>query len=312
MKRNKLFLTTAICSAVVLVSAPFAQAAITTTTTTTNSYDYPDSSPTVSSSSSRVEDCPVQYSDSGGGSSDGGSRSTGGGWVDTNGDGKGDTHSSKAGPGNYNSSETKGGFASGNTSVSKSGNVSGSHDNGYEGKSSGASSSSSSSGSGGGGGSSSRVICTYFYQKGEINDIAYYADIDFTRKYLSDTMVRGYHVWGIWYVEQMRKNPGGLLERIMRPIALHRANEIAYQMGVGAAPDAFGKLCRAILEPFCFALGLFAREQDWKRLYAPDSFKDFADGYRRYESYKTAQTMRRIDPRPTHVLDARFYRESWI
>ena len=74
---------------------------------------------------------PPPYSGDGGGDGH-----TGGGWVDTDGDGRGDTRASEAPPGNYNSSNTRGGSASGRTDISSSGWVSGTHDSGFTGRSS--------------------------------------------------------------------------------------------------------------------------------------------------------------------------------
>jgi hypothetical protein len=89
--------------------------------------------------------------------------------------------------------------------------------------------------------------------------------MEFTFKNLSQTTVRGYHVWAIPYVRLMRKSP--LAEKIMRPIAIWRAEELAHKMGVLQKGNWKGKIVRATLEPLCFAIGLFAKEQDWESLW---------------------------------------------
>ncbi|MGI9284873.1 MAG: hypothetical protein ACR2P1_05760, partial [Pseudomonadales bacterium] len=53
-------------------------------------------------------------------------------------------------------------------------------------------------------GGSSRVICTYFYQKGELARGDWAADLRFTRNNLSEQTVRGYHAWAIPTVRLMR------------------------------------------------------------------------------------------------------------
>lgn len=121
------------------------------------------------------------------------------------------------------------------------------------------------SGSGGGGGGSSRVICTHFYAKGEIPKDVWRADLAFTKANLSETTVRGYHAWAIGYVKLMRKF--SLAEDIMRPIALHRAQELAYQMGVVNKGSWRGKLARLALEPLCFAIGTFVGASDYMALW---------------------------------------------
>jgi hypothetical protein len=121
------------------------------------------------------------------------------------------------------------------------------------------SSSSSSSNSG------SRVICTHFYRKGEIDKRIWRADLEFTAKHLHPATVRGYQYWAIPYVLLMRKSR--LAENIMRPLAIARAKELAFQMGVAEKGSLPGKVVRKLLEPVCFAIGLFAGEQDWQSLY---------------------------------------------
>jgi hypothetical protein len=121
------------------------------------------------------------------------------------------------------------------------------------------------SGSGGGGGGSSRVICTHFFAKGEINNEVWRADLAYTKEHLSETTVRGYHAWAIGYVKLMRKSK--LAEDIMRPIALHRAQELAYKMGVLEKGSWRGKLARLALEPLCFAIGTCVGARDYMALW---------------------------------------------
>lgn len=118
---------------------------------------------------------------------------------------------------------------------------------------------------GGGGGGSSRVICTHFYRKGMISRDIWRADMEYTFNYLSPATVRGYQYWAIPYVKLMRKSP--LAEKIMYPLMLARAEELAYQMGVLKKGNWAGKLVRLVFEPICFTIGLFVGEQNWKSLW---------------------------------------------
>lgn len=120
-------------------------------------------------------------------------------------------------------------------------------------------------GGGSGGGGSSRVICTHFYKKGMIDRDVWLADLRFTAEHLPRATVRGYHFWAIPYVRLMRRNT--FAERFMWPLANLRAQELAYQMGVRSKPNYLGKLVRMTLEPVCFAIGLFVKEQNYKSLY---------------------------------------------
>lgn len=120
---------------------------------------------------------------------------------------------------------------------------------------------------GGDGGGGGRVICTHFYRKGEMSREMWRSDLEFTFKNLSPTTVRGYQYWAIPYVKLMRKSK--LAENIMRPLAMHRAQELAYKMGRSPKGSLFGKVVRLIGEPICFTVGLFVGEQNWQSLWTP-------------------------------------------
>lgn len=113
---------------------------------------------------------------------------------------------------------------------------------------------------------SSRVICTHFFRKGMIEQNIWRADLEFTFKHLSPTVVRGYHVWAIPYVKLMRKSP--IAEKIMLPLAKCRAIELAHKMGVVEKGSLRGKMIRAIGEPICFMIGVLAKEQNWESLWS--------------------------------------------
>lgn len=114
-------------------------------------------------------------------------------------------------------------------------------------------------------GSSSRVICTHFYRKGMLSRELWRADMEYTLQHLPQSMVNGYHLWAIPYVRLMRKSP--LAEKLMYPIAYHRAREIAYQMGYLEKGSIRGKIFRSILEPVCAFLGMFTTEKKYQELW---------------------------------------------
>jgi len=118
---------------------------------------------------------------------------------------------------------------------------------------------------GGGSSGGGRVICTHLMRQGLLDPAIWRADLMFTYKHLSPTTVRGYHLWAIPYVRLMRKSP--LAQKLMRPLATWRAEELAYQMGVLQKSNWKGKFVRWTCEPICFALGVFANEQNWQSLW---------------------------------------------
>lgn len=91
------------------------------------------------------------------------------------------------------------------------------------------------------------------------------ADMEYTLQHLPQSMVNGYHLWAIPYVRLMRKSP--LAEKLMYPIAYHRAREIAYQMGYLEKGSIRGKIIRATLELVCAFLGMFTAEKKYQELW---------------------------------------------
>ena len=109
-----------------------------------------------------------------------------------------------------------------------------------------------------------RVICNELMRQGIMDRKHVLLDYKFTRDYLTPTHVRGYHVWAVWMVKQMRK---GKFVKFWKHVAGHRANEIAYIYGERDKPDYLGKVYRKILEPICWSVGLLCKKSDWSILY---------------------------------------------
>jgi len=115
-----------------------------------------------------------------------------------------------------------------------------------------------------GGAVGGRVICNELMRQGILDRKHVLLDYRFTRDYLTPTHVRGYHVWAVWMVKQMRK---GKFVKFWKHVAGHRANEIAYIYGERDKPDYLGKVYRKILEPICWSVGLLCKKSDWSILY---------------------------------------------
>ena len=111
-----------------------------------------------------------------------------------------------------------------------------------------------------------RVICNELCRQGVMTRKQVVLDYRFTRDYLTPQHVRGYHVWAVWMVKQMRQ---GRFVKFWKHVAGHRANEIAYIYGERDKPDYLGKVYRRILEPTCWVMGAFCKATDWSILYKP-------------------------------------------
>ena len=111
----------------------------------------------------------------------------------------------------------------------------------------------------------SRVICTYFYKKDMLSTDLWRADMEYTRKYISEQTIRGYHFWAIPYVKWMNRSK--LAESFILPLAKWRAEEISFKLGERSKPNYKGKIIRLIGEPICWIIGLFVSEQNWEILW---------------------------------------------
>jgi hypothetical protein len=109
-----------------------------------------------------------------------------------------------------------------------------------------------------------RVVCNELYRLGYLTREQVIDDYRFTRDFLSPQLVRGYHVWAIPVVNQMRK---GRMIGFWRHLCVHRAKEIAYIYGKRDKPDYLGKIYRRLLEWPSWTIGFFCKASDWSILY---------------------------------------------
>lgn len=182
-----------------------------------------------------------------------------GSYVDTDGDGFGDTPSSQVGPNDPNYG-TSGGYGE----PSRPGGGP------------------SNQNQGGGNGSSGRVICTELYYQALMTRKDWAMDCQHAARYLSRHTVNGYQWWAKWAVlSQMRdKNgmprtdfAGRMATRFWKYLAQRRANEIRHVLKTknprkyawiegGERPDWIGRAIRITLEPMCWCIGHVVGKQD--------------------------------------------------
>jgi len=116
--------------------------------------------------------------------------------------------------------------------------------------------------SGGGSGSNARVICTYFYGRGEFDLQDLQNDTEFSRNNLGDTVKIGYWIWAIPLVEWMRRHEKSthlwprLVINATRLFATTRAKELSYKMGARTHGSVIGKMVRLFGEGGCYLVGL--------------------------------------------------------
>jgi len=113
-----------------------------------------------------------------------------------------------------------------------------------------------------GSGSNARVICTYFWHRGEFDVQDLKNDTEFSRNSLSDTTKIGYWVWAIPLVEWMKKHEKSthwwpkLVIGATRLFATARAIELSHKMGTRPQGSVIGKMVRLFGESGCYLIGL--------------------------------------------------------
>ena len=109
------------------------------------------------------------------------------------------------------------------------------------------------------------VICNELERQGLMTRRQVMISYKFTHQHLSDQHERGYHLWAIAVVNQMRQ---GRMVNFWLHIATHRANEIEHFYGLKEKPDYLGKLYRLALEPVCWMIGACCTpNENWEKLY---------------------------------------------
>ena len=133
----------------------------------------------------------------------------------------------------------------------------------------------------GGSGGSSRVICTYFYSKGQFDLKDLQLDTEFSRNYLNDTVKIGYWFWAIPLVKWMEKHEQSthwwpkLVIKATKLFAQTRSVEISYKMGGRDKGSILGKLVRLFGETGCYLAGLMIRP------FVSDKYATFLKDYKK-------------------------------
>lgn len=114
-------------------------------------------------------------------------------------------------------------------------------------------------------GGTTRVICTYFYGRGEFDLQDLKNDTEFSRQSLSDEVKIGYWIWAIPLVDWMKKHEQSthwwpkLVINATRLFATTRAKELSYKMGTRTKGSMIGKMVRLVGEGGCYIVGTICK-----------------------------------------------------
>ena len=113
------------------------------------------------------------------------------------------------------------------------------------------------------GGGDVTYICTALYEMGDMKKYIYKYDHLYGRK-VHPATYRGYALWGEPLARQIKKK--GIVYKIIKPIALTWANQMAYDLSKGkhGKDNKAMKIAKTIGEGICYTLGqIFKRRKIW-------------------------------------------------
>ena len=105
------------------------------------------------------------------------------------------------------------------------------------------------------------VICTEMHRQGYIDDKTLAADASFGKKQ-DLTVISGYHAWAIPLAAAMKKSKA--VTKIVKPIALAWAENMAYSEGIRNKPNIIGAIIHKIGVPVCKLIGTLRRGVAWQ------------------------------------------------
>ena len=109
----------------------------------------------------------------------------------------------------------------------------------------------------------STFICTALYEMGDMKKSIYKYDSMYGKK-INSAIYRGYALWGEPLAKQIKKK--GLVYKLIKPIALTWANQMAYDLSKGKTGknSLAMKITKTIGEGCCYILGqIFKRRTLW-------------------------------------------------
>lgn len=97
------------------------------------------------------------------------------------------------------------------------------------------------------------VICTELFRQGVISSEWYIADHQYAQKYISETVIRGYHYWAIPVTKLMKKSV--FITNLVKPFGKAWAQHMAYKMGVTNKDSLLGGILETIGMPISYYIG---------------------------------------------------------
>ncbi|MEZ5902949.1 MAG: calcium-binding protein [Alphaproteobacteria bacterium] len=111
-----------------------------------------------------------------------------------------------------------------------------------------------------------KVLCGHYFSRGMLSIEIYEGDLAFAASQFNEATRRGYRLWAVPLTAYLNKNPGGWVEKFVKPFVVSWATEMAYRAGVIKRGNLFGRALLLFVEPVVQFVGRFSGETDCAHL----------------------------------------------
>ena len=120
-----------------------------------------------------------------------------------------------------------------------------------------------------------KVLCGHYFSRGMLPSDIYAADLQYANQHFDDATKRGYRIWAVPLTSYLNNNPGGLVEKAIKPLVISWAKEMAYRTGMSKQRTIIGKLLLDVAVPTIKLLGKFVPDTDYKKLASEKHVEQF-------------------------------------
>jgi Ca2+-binding RTX toxin-like protein len=120
-----------------------------------------------------------------------------------------------------------------------------------------------------------KVLCGHYFTRGILPAEIYAADLAYAAEHFNEPTRRGYRFWAVPLTAYLNNHPGGLVEKMLQPLVLGWAKEMAYRTGKAERGTILGRMLLNFAVPVASVFGRFIKDTDYSTLESEKSIKGF-------------------------------------